>query len=240
MTGARIWFISNLGKYVPGKVWQIIQMGLMSTEQGIDPVSSTAAAIVNAGVNVAMGLAVGVVAGSSLFDRILEPYHLVWLGRPVAVLAMAGVILLPILLPWAFRVANQRLGIAAPIDGTPTRAIVVASLANVMAWALYGAAFQCLIHGLLGNAPASYEQYTGAFAISYVIGYIILIAPGGLGIREVALTVALTAGGMSTAVEASAITVASRIWLVVIDVLPALLFLAYRPRPTDENDPDAR
>src|ERR1043166_9604988 len=72
LIAARIWFISNLGKYIPGKIWQIVQMGLMSTEQGIDPVSSTAAAIVNAGVNVAMGLAVGVVAGAPLFDRLLR------------------------------------------------------------------------------------------------------------------------------------------------------------------------
>jgi hypothetical protein len=237
LIAARIWFISNLGKYIPGKIWQIVQMGLMSTEQGIDPVSSTAAAIVNAGVNVAMGLAVGVVAGAPLFDRLLEPYGVAWLSRVVAVLALICVVLLPFMLPWAFRTGHRKFGIGAPIEAAPTRAIVVSAIANIVAWFLYGAAFQCLIHGLLGSTNGSLIEYTAAFAISYVLGYLMVLAPGGLGVREIALVQVLIAGGMATNIEASAISVSSRLWLVVIEVLPALLFLAYRPRRTDDKGP---
>ena len=32
---ARIWFISNLGRYVPGKVWQIGAMGALAQEAGV-------------------------------------------------------------------------------------------------------------------------------------------------------------------------------------------------------------
>ena len=238
--GARIWFVSNLGKYIPGKVWQIVQMGLMSTEQGIDAVSSTAAAVVNAGVNVAMGLAVGVVAGAPIFDHVLESRGLAWVSRTAAALAVICVLLLPVILPWAFRFANRRFGVGPTIDGAPTSAIVVSAVANVIAWFLYGAAFKCLIMGLLGAAPASYLDYTAAFAISYVVGYLFLLSPGGLGVREGTLMIVMIAGGMATNSEAGAISVASRLWLVVIEVLPALLFLAYRPRPTDEKGPSDR
>ena len=37
---ARIWFVSNLGKYVTGKVWQIAAMGAMAQRSGV---SATAA-----------------------------------------------------------------------------------------------------------------------------------------------------------------------------------------------------
>src|SRR5689334_4725704 len=37
---ARIWFVSNLGKYVPGKVWQIAAMGALAQKSGV---SATAA-----------------------------------------------------------------------------------------------------------------------------------------------------------------------------------------------------
>src|ERR1035437_4249229 len=33
-SAARIWFISNLGRYVPGKVWQIGAMGAMAQQAG--------------------------------------------------------------------------------------------------------------------------------------------------------------------------------------------------------------
>jgi len=234
--GARIWFVSNLGKYIPGKVWQIVQMGLMSTEQGIDAVSSTAAAVVNAGVNVAIGLAVGVILGAPIFDRILEPYGVAWLSRTVAILALICLLLLPVMLPWAFRAGHRRLGVGAPLEGAPTNAIVVSAIANVIAWFLYGAAFYCLVIGLFGSPHGTLIENTAAFAISYVIGYLAFFVPGGVGIREGALILVLTAGGMATNIEASAISVSSRLWLVVIEVLPALLFLAYRPRRPDEKD----
>lgn len=233
--GARIWFISNLGKYIPGKVWQIVQMGIMSTEQGIDPISSTTAAIVNAGVNVGCGLAISVIAGKSIFDRVLEPIGYAWLGRPLIVAAVICVCLLPFLLPYLFRFAHDRFGVAAPLEKPPTRAIAVSVVTNLVAWVLYGAAFKALILGILGTAQGSLADYTAAFALSYVVGYLFFLAPGGIGIREGTLISILVAVPLATAPEASAISVASRLWLVVIEIVPALLFLAYRRRPIDEK-----
>jgi glycosyltransferase 2 family protein len=232
---ARIWFISNLGKYIPGKVWQIVQMGIMSTEQGIDAVSSASAAIVNAAVNVACGLAIAVIAGAPTFDRILAPSGYAWLSRTVAVAAVVCVGLLPFLLPHAFRVAHRRFGVAAPLEKPPMRAIIVSVAANFVAWILYGAAFKCLILGILGSAPGSPIEYTAVFAMSYVIGYLAIFAPGGIGIREVVLIQVLVAAGLASAPQATAISVASRLWLVVIEIVPALLFLAYRRRPRNET-----
>jgi hypothetical protein len=37
MVAARIWFVSNLGKYVPGKVWSIAAMTVMAREQSVSP-----------------------------------------------------------------------------------------------------------------------------------------------------------------------------------------------------------
>jgi hypothetical protein len=232
---ARIWFISNLGKYIPGKVWQIVQMGIMSTEQGIDAVSSASAAIVNAGVNIACGLAIAVIAGAPIFDRILAPRGYAWLSRTVAVAAIVCVCLLPLLLPYAFRFIHKRFGVAAPLEKPPTRAIVVSVVANLIAWVLYGAAFKFLIHGILGSAPETLVDYTAVFAMSYVIGYLFFLAPGGIGAREFTLIQILVAGSLATAPQATAISVASRLWLVVIEIVPALLFLAYRRRPRNET-----
>jgi len=39
-TAARIWFVSNLGKYVPGRVWQIAAMGAMAQRAGVSPAAA--------------------------------------------------------------------------------------------------------------------------------------------------------------------------------------------------------
>jgi len=55
LTAARIWFISNLGSQLPGRVWGIIQMGTMSADVGVNPVAAGTASIINTAVNIATG-----------------------------------------------------------------------------------------------------------------------------------------------------------------------------------------
>src|SRR5262249_21171344 len=62
-TMARIWCVSNLGKYVPGKVWGIGVMAAMSRQAGVNPVTAAGASVLNVIVNIATGFLVALVAG---------------------------------------------------------------------------------------------------------------------------------------------------------------------------------
>jgi hypothetical protein len=233
VVAARIWFVSNLGTLLPGRIWGIVQMGAMSAEQGISPVAAGAASVINAAVNIASGMAVGAISGA--------PIIATYLGWPraysaiVAVLAVIGVCLLPVLLPLAFRIARDQFGASVPTDRPPARVIVVSAMANMVAWVLYGVAFLCLARGVVDGVGGSVWDHTAAFATSYVIGYLAFISPAGLGFREKALTYVLTASGLAAAPQALALSLVSRLWLLIIQVLPALLFLAYRRRPPNEK-----
>jgi hypothetical protein len=46
----------------------------------------------------------------------------------------------------------------------------------------------------------------------------------------------MVAAGMATPAQAGAVAVVSRLWQLIIIILPALIFLAYR-RPPNEKDP---
>ena len=59
---ARIWFVSNLGRYVPGKVWQIGAMGVMAHNAGVPPEAAVGSSLVIALVNILAGF--GVVAAA--------------------------------------------------------------------------------------------------------------------------------------------------------------------------------
>jgi hypothetical protein len=233
LVGARIWFISNLGTLLPGRVWGIIQMGAMSTEQGIGAVAAGTASIINAAVNIACGMAVGVIAGAPIFAAYLG--DLAWMAWVAAGLAIIGVCLLPVLLPYVFRFARERFHVAAPAERPPARVLVVSAAANIIAWILYGAAFQYLARGVLGITNGSLTQHTAAFATSYVLGYLAIVVPAGVGVREAALQKVLLIAGLATAPQAVALSLVSRLWLLIIQLAPALLFLAYRRRPSDEK-----
>ena len=73
-------------------------------------------------------------------------------------------------------------------------------------------------------------------ATSYVVGYLAIIVPGGLGVRESALMKAMVTAGMANPAQAAAVSVVSRLWQLIILIVPALIFLAYR-RPPNEKDP---
>src|SRR5688500_5943424 len=66
---ARIWFISNLGKYVPGKVWSIAAMSVMAKDRGVSPLAAAGSSILIQVVTVAAGICVGFVAGAQALDR---------------------------------------------------------------------------------------------------------------------------------------------------------------------------
>jgi hypothetical protein len=231
--GARIWFVSNLGTLIPGKVWSIVQMGAMSVDEGINPVAAAAASVINTAINISTGMAIGIITGASIVASYLGPQA--WLGWALAAVAMVGVLALPVLVPWGLNLL-RRFGMAVPSATAPPRTIAVAALANVASWFMYGAAFLCLNRGLVDSAAHSVMQHTAAYTTSYVIGYLFLIAPGGFGPREVSLNKILVSAGMSTPAQATALTLVSRLWTLTLMIVPALIFLAYR-RPRHEKDP---
>lgn len=216
---ARIWSISNLGRYLPGKVWQIGAMGVMAQQDGVSAIAATGSALVVNLVNLLAGIGVVLVTGADFFEA----------PRAAAVLAIvlvAGILVAPRVVQPLGRLAGRLTGRSLDVPFLPARAIWIASVGCVVAWLLYGVAFQLFVAGVLGQAPGRTTSYVAAFTGSYLLGYIALFAPGGIGVREGSLVVALGRLGLAQAGAAGVISVASRLWLTVLEVLPGLGFLA--------------
>jgi len=116
----------------------------------------------------------------------------------------------------------------------PARAILTALVGCTFAWALYGVAFRLLAVALFGHASGTASSYIAVFTLSYLIGYLFLISPGGLGAREIALTSLLPAAGLESGAAAMLLVVVSRLWLTVLEATPGLLLLAVR-RPRSDS-----
>lgn len=222
---ARIWFISNLGKYVPGKIWQIGAMGLLAQQQGISAAAAMGSSLVVNLVNIVAGCLVIAVAGAAG----VAPRGLVPLTVVAAVVAAAT----PWLLPVLFRIASRVLGRELVAPRIPASAVLIALVGCTAAWVLYGLAFEMLAIAIFGSAAGTSASYIAVFTLSYLIGYLVIFAPGGAGVRESALTAAMAAAHMEAGADGLILVIVSRLWLTVLEATPGLLLLTVRRfRPT--------
>src|SRR6185437_3951529 len=103
LDAARIWTISNLGKYLPGKVWSITALVVMTRRYGVSAAEGAATSVLLTLVNTIVGFIVAIVAGAALLN--LPP-------AAVTIVAVLGVIVLamPSALPRIGMLAGRVLG----------------------------------------------------------------------------------------------------------------------------------
>lgn len=234
---ARIWAVSNLGRYVPGKLWSIGAMGVMAQRAGVSPVAATTSAIVGTVVNLAASVAVVFLAGGGVAGA-LFPALGAW-SAWLPVLGVLGLVGTPLAVPAVARLAARLTGRAFPSVRVPPRVLLIVAIANVASWVGYGLAFEWLASSLVPGSGGNHLAYVAVFAGSYLAGYLALVVPGGIGVREVFLTAALTRLHLADVPTATLLAVASRLWLTVLELAPGLLFLALGARPLSRSTSDA-
>lgn len=220
---ARIWALASLGKYLPGKVWSVAGAWVLAQRAGVDP----SVAVLSALVLQALAVASGVMVGTLPIARLVSGEG-AWL--PLAA-AAAGVVALVGL--WGLssdavaaalrRLAPGRLGELRPL-GKGTLAVALA--ANLTAWLGYGLALWLLARAILPDVELGVAQAIGVFAAAYTVGFVMLIAPGGVGPREsVFVLLAMPIVGPKAAL---ALAVASRLQLTALELGVALPFFRRR------------
>lgn len=224
LDATRIWFVSSLGKYVPLKVWSIGAMAVLAREAGASPLAATGSAIIMQLVNIAAGFSVVALAGAG--DLLANTPVL----RSAAWIALAatavGLAVGPRLLAWAVHTAT-RLVRQPPVDmpvlsrGT----LLLVYGANVAAWIAYGVGFGLFWQALLGRGGGISMAALAVYTASYLLGFLAIFAPGGIGVREAALAGLLVSLRLATPADAALLAAASRVWLTVVEVLPGLAFL---------------
>ena len=226
-TAARIWTVSSLGKYLPGKVWAAAGMALMAQQAGVAPWAATGSAMILQVLAIGTGAAVAGLTGAAALEA-ARPGARTALG--VLVGASAACVLL-LLWPAALRRLLAWVGVGARSGGTPRAgAVAFGVAANCVAWVGYGVSLWLLARGLLPAAGLRPTAAIAVFTASYLAGFLALLAPGGLGVRESVFILMLQGSLGITA--ATALALASRLLLTLTEFGAAAPFIVLpRRRP---------
>ena len=234
-TAARIWFVSNLGKYVPGKVWQIAAMGAMAQRRGVSATAAIGSSLVVNLVSVLAGFAVIAMTAAGRVGSVISAQATESAARSaeltviaIAVAGGAALVLAPVAVPRLAALAGRVSGRGVVIPRVPARAIWVAAGSTLASWVLYGIAFSLFAHGVSQRATGNASSYIAVYTGSYLAGYLALFAPGGVGVREAVLVLAMPRFNLASAADAAVIAITSRLWLTILEILPGLLLLRRR------------
>ncbi|MEJ2187356.1 MAG: lysylphosphatidylglycerol synthase domain-containing protein [Gemmatimonadota bacterium] len=227
----RIWFLSTLTRYIPGKIWQFVSAGQLAQAEGLSAVRMLTSLVTYMGLSL---LSAAVLAAITL------PLDAYGFGRAsvMVVDAFAG---LSILLVHP-RVLNGMLALVPRVlhretlvwTGSWLDGLLLLVLA-VASWLLYGVAFTLLVGSLVDVPWTTMLPLSGVNALSFLAGYFVFIAPAGLGAREAVMTLLLAP--YAPAGVAVLVAVAARLWTVAGEMLGAVVvMLGIRRRPVNPGE----
>jgi hypothetical protein len=220
LTGVRAYFVSQFGKYVPGKAWTLLLRVMLLRRSGVHPAVVGVTATYETLTSMAAGAVLGVclLPWTGFGDRVEEMVGpVIWIGLA----AVAGLpLVLGALNRVAARIAERRRGPdARPLPSPSVGLLARGLLQDALGWCLLGLSLWATVQGVAPRPAAlsvdTYLQCLAAVAVSYVAGFVILVSPGGLGAREAVLLVMLTGPLRETAGDALAAPLAAVVAVVL-------------------------
>jgi uncharacterized membrane protein YbhN (UPF0104 family) len=254
----RAYYLGQLGKYLPGKAWALLIRVTLAQSPGVSMGLATLTCFYEVLVTMASGVLVATFlfalvgtagAGLSWDDMmrllVLEQPPGGGLSRGILVLGSLLVFLMIVvpLHPGVFNRLAHRLSLpfrerdAARLPHIRLAYLGEGLLTTSGCWLLWGVSTAAALHGILGPELAWDHPLTlrvaAIMGLSYVMGFVIIVTPGGLGVREFCLTLLLTpelvgVQGMgwdeARGTVVLAVLVLRLVWTVAELILGALLY----------------
>lgn len=206
----RRYFIGQLGKYVPGGIWPVLGRAEMARRGGVSGPAAYGSTVLSLGLTYLAAILVAagalVLGAGSPTPMSLAAFGLLPLG-----LVVLHPSILRHLLGVLRRISGRELAVAVP----PWRTSVKLLLAHVPAWIGISLATWLVA---IAVAPGGADPFNLIFAttVSWLIGFLAIGVPGGIGVREAVFIAAATSiAGVGVA---AAVAVVARALFIIVDV----------------------
>lgn len=208
------YYLGEMGKYLPGGVWPILGRGELAVRWGVSRAAAYGSVLLSllalylaAALLVTVGLPVllsgddgtGPVVVVLLLPLGLVALHPAVLGRVLAV---------------GERLIRRPLDLPTPAWGASVGLV----LRYLPAWLAIGGATWAVARALDPSAPVL--EIGVAAVLSWIVGFVLIPVPGGVGVREAAFVAA--AGSLDPGI-AAAVAITARVLFVAVDGVGALL-----------------
>jgi uncharacterized membrane protein YbhN (UPF0104 family) len=212
--------VGEIGKYLPGTVWPILGRAELARRGGVPRATAYH--------SVALSLLLLYLACAVLGGALVGPLAVVVLAAGVVLLHPAVIERALVL---ARRVTGRQLDLVVP--SLRTSAVLVS--AYLPAWLLIGSATWAVARAL--DPGAQWADVVPATAASWLVGFLAVPVPGGVGVREATFIAAV--GDLAPGIAPAAAVVA-RLVFVAVDAVGAVALapMARRERaPTTISEP---
>lgn len=199
----RMWAMSEILRYIPGNIWSFAGRYRGARQGGVERGGSIQALILEA---------MGLVIGAAIVSSWTIGGSLKWL---TAVVFLMAVFFGPKIISRAFRLLKK-----TPPETLARSEAATVVLLYISVWLIFG-----LAHGALFQAMRPLVGQVGLWPVisvsvfSWLIGYVSLITPMGLGVREAAMVKLLESRAAVGVGPASLAVLISRLWLVISEVV---------------------
>jgi uncharacterized membrane protein YbhN (UPF0104 family) len=211
--------LSAFAKYIPGKVWALMgRAAYLAERRSYSLAQITAVTFSWQFTMLWLGLVFGAIG------LVLLRAPMVW-GTLVLVmwLALTAVVFSNATQTLAAHAFKKILGRQIEFRRTPSRDILASLPWFFVTWGLLSCGFYFLVTGL---SSESVPLATGlGFPLSLTLGLIAFFTPGGLGVREGVIVGYLSLAGLPVP-EATAVSIAARLWFLAGEVLIFLVGIA--------------
>ena len=216
-----VFFVGQLGKYLPGSVWSVVVQTDMAHRLGVPRRRTAIVGLLTIALSALTGMILGLPALPVLLTRgdAVVPWWVL-----VAIIAVLGVLLWPPVLNLGIR-TMLRLLRRDPLEHDLTHAAVgLSSLWFATSWLAGGLSVWVMARNLApedADASRLLLVAVSGYLLAAGIGMFSIVVPAGVGVRDVVLVVLLATTMPVSA--ATAVVVVSRFLTVLADVVWAAI-----------------
>lgn len=221
---------SQLGKYIPGRVWIIPGRAVTLHRYGVDAVTAAASTLIDMYVLMAAGVLVYIPALLVTQQDTLR--QLGWVGVLLCLPLLVSIIF-PSLLNKLFALGMKWIGRGEMSFHFAWYHFALMLVNALVLWLLSGLGLYLLTDSLSPLALTDLPVVIGAMGFSWVLGTVSFLTPAGLGVREGVMGLLL--GGVMAAPLPALVAILARFWWSLADFGSiGLAFLAFGRRGKKE------
>lgn len=211
---ARVFFLGQLGKYLPGSVWPVLAQMELARRYRVPRARMLASSVVTVVVNVAVGGALALLLLPFVSQHAFRHFWWLVICIPIIVFCLQPRIVVKSLDALLKLLRRDPLGVTFS-----ARAEVKTAAWGLVSWIILGGHIYLLADGLGASGWRVFAASVAAGSLAISAGTLFVPAPAGAGVREVAFV--LTLGPVVSAPLALLIALLSRVILIVSDVVLA-------------------